>query len=97
MDLEVLETFIWLNIAGPSNLDCASIKALAAPSDCFVCLTPRQRQERIVAAFGDPGPSNQTAVRQALEAVERCLTQDQLDALLAYAKYQYILNNLSPT
>lgn len=75
------------------TLSCAVIKALAAPSDCWVCLSPRQRQERIVAAFGNPGPENETLVRQSLEFIERCLTPDQLAALLAYAQYQYILGN----
>lgn len=94
LDLKVLEIFIWLNIAGPADLSCSAIQTMADPSSCFTCLTPRKRQELIVSAFGDPGVSNQAMVRQALEAMERCLTPDQIDALLAYAKYEYILNNL---
>lgn len=93
VDLQVLETLGYLGIAGPADLSCASIREIAAPADCWACLSSRRREELVVSAFGDPGPINELSVRQALEAIERCLTPDQLAGLLDYAKYQYILGN----
>lgn len=99
-DLDALELgatlFSGFDSIPPAEILCALLQLFRIFSGPWECMTDRTRRENVISAFGNPGDYGMTGdqVMEMVRTIQQCLTHDQIQSMLAFARYYFIVMSL---